>query len=443
MTRMSTGSSPTHTVSEWQTLFIPGLRLDRDDQALADSLRDQRRVLVDELRDGLRIGARSWVGVVRFRGFELHVLPKLAGDNLGLVELVDYVTGIDTLSRIGTRNRQSIGAEGTSLLDLIALLLAEACERLLRGGLLSDYSECENDLPVLRGRLLGDRQLIRRQGRIDRLECRYDEYVGDILENQVLLGALSLCSRVVTHPAVALRVRRLQKLFIEICSATGLDFRHARQEICYHRLNEVYREPHALAWLVADGLGVTSLFEGTSARCFCFLLNMNRLFELFLSKWLGWVLSGDPVRVRTQRSDRSIIWDVNAKSPYRRVIPDILLERKGDRRLRLPIDAKYKLYDEAKVSSSDIYQTFLYSFAYGPPEAQARAAVLVYPSASKAPKMARLHIRSQAGTAGAEILVIGVHIVSALREARSSLLGSQAPAMREALMRRLAGRGQP
>ena len=61
----------------------------------------------------------------------------------------------------------------------------------------------------------------------------------------------------------------------------------------------------------------------------------------------------------------------------------------------------------------------------------------------KAPKMARLHIRSQAGTAGAEILVIGVHIVSALREARSSLLGSQAPAMREALMRRLAGRGQP
>jgi hypothetical protein len=32
---------------------------------------------------------------------------------------------------------------------------------------------------------------------------------------------------------------------------------------------------------------------------------------------------------------------------------------------RVAIDAKYKLYDERRLSSGDVYQSFLYAYAYG------------------------------------------------------------------------------
>src|SRR5207253_6153001 len=129
-------------------------------------------------------------------------------------------------------------------------LLAEACERVSRAGLLADYREIEDDLPVVRGRLLGARQMLKRFGRMDRLECRYDEHTTDTDENQILLAALSACSGRVTHPAVALRIRRLLTIFSEACSTEELDLRAVRSTLTYNRLNEHYREPHALAWLV-------------------------------------------------------------------------------------------------------------------------------------------------------------------------------------------------
>ena len=77
----------------------------------------------------------------------------------------------------------------------LALLLAEECRRVVRAGLLADYIEREEDLPILRGRLLLDRQVLRRFGRLDRLECRHDEHERDILENRILAAALRACGR--------------------------------------------------------------------------------------------------------------------------------------------------------------------------------------------------------------------------------------------------------
>jgi hypothetical protein len=100
--------------------------------------RDAEMVLsVMAIENSLRIW---WV---RFSTFEVQIVPKLAGDNLGLVELIDYATGLDSLARYPSV--RTIAAAGTSLFDLVALLFVEACERVLRNGLLSDYCEVEDD----------------------------------------------------------------------------------------------------------------------------------------------------------------------------------------------------------------------------------------------------------------------------------------------------------
>src|SRR5262249_10585356 len=145
---------------------------------------DEGRLVVDELRTGVRVTARSWVGVVRFERFEVRVVPKLAGGNLGLVEMIEFATGLDALRR--SSSARLLHTKNTGLMDLLALLLAEASEAILRGGVLADYVEREDEIAVLRGRLLGDQQLLRRFGQIDRLVCRFDEHEQDIVENQLL-----------------------------------------------------------------------------------------------------------------------------------------------------------------------------------------------------------------------------------------------------------------
>jgi 5-methylcytosine-specific restriction enzyme subunit McrC len=287
---------PTFEVAEWQSRLLENKTLTDSDQQLKQNLEagEEGRLLVDELRSGVRITARSWVGVVRFDDFEVRVVPKLAGDNLGLVEMIEFATGLDALRRASSA--RTLHAEGAGLVDLLALLLTEAAEAILRGGILADYVEREDELLVLRGRLLSDQQILRRFGQIDRVVCRFDEHEQDIVENQLLAAALSRCSTRVTHESVRRRVRRLLAIFREVCRSDELDLDALRHRgIAYHRLNDHYRDAHALAWLLLDGLGTQDLLAPGKTRCFAFLIDMNRLFDMFVFRLVARLLAGNSI----------------------------------------------------------------------------------------------------------------------------------------------------
>jgi len=435
----------TFELAEWQTLTIDGETLTPSDQRLKEELETggEGRLLVEELRVGVRITARSWVGVVRFEHFEIRVVPKLAGNNLGLVEMIEFSSGLDALRR--SSSVRKLSAEGTGLLDLIALLLAEATEAILRGGLIADYVENEDDLPVLRGRLLADRQVLRRFGLIDRLICRFDEQEQNIVENQLLLAALARCATRITHEAVRRRVRRLLTIFQEVCCTDELNLQAIRNSITYHRLNDHYRDAHSLSWLLLDGLGTRDLLGPGNTRCFAFLIDMNRLFEIFVFKFVDRLLAGTGQRVYYQRSDQSIILNASTNRPYARVVPDVLIEAGSvSRKARVAIDAKYKLYDERKLSSGDVYQTFLYAYAYGKANGpQLPAAILLYPSSTASNPSIRLRIRSAESLAAAEVFALGVSIPNALAEIWVNYQGPTSTALREVVQQCVSGLPQP
>ena len=421
---MNPTACPTrYSVSEWHSVELDGIVLTDEDRALIARLcsESESRLSIAELRGSLLISARSWVGVIRFHHFELHIEPKLVGDHLQLVELIDYATGIGALDRHPAERTLKEG--GSSLFDIIALLFVETCERLVRGGLLTDYVEVEDDIPVIRGKLLLEKQILRRFGRIDRLQCRYDEYMTDIIENQILLAGLSVCARRVSHPDVAMRVRRLVTIFSEVCELRGLDLRLTRASLVYNRMNGHYLESHGLAWLIFDGLGIDDVFAAGSRRCFAFLLDMNKLFEGFISRWLQQVLSGNDFHVIPQRRDRTILWNADLSRPYSSVVPDVLIEKKGKPKSALPVDAKYKLYDQRNIATSDIYQTFLYAYAYGESHALLPTAFVLYPASSIDSGLARLHIRRSGGATTAQLTAVPIHIPTALQEARSGFVG--------------------
>lgn len=412
---------------EWQTIERPDLLLREEDRPLAEQLGAgvSGRVAVDELRAGLRITARSWVGVVRFTDFDLVVEPKLAGDRVGLVEMLAFTTGLGALRRLAAGRTIEVEAGNLDLFDLLALLFADACDRALRGGILADYATREGMLPALRGRLLADRQLTRHFGRVDRLACRYDERTSDIPENIILAAALEACAVRVANDDLRLRIRRFATLLSKACDVTGVDLRRIRKTLLYTRQNAHYREAHELGWFILDGLGIPDLLRLGTTRGFAFLLDMNALFERFIWRILEHLAKPRGLRVRYQRKDRSILWNSGADRPYGSVIPDLLLDRSGHAGA-LAIDAKYKDYDAKLLSNDDIYQTFLYAFAYGQRAGLAPpSALLLYPAGRPTPTETIVAIRDSAARTLGSIHALGLHIPSLLADIRRGVPGHQ------------------
>ena len=78
---------------------------------------------------------------------------------------------------------------------------------------------------------------------------------------------------------------------------------------------------------------------------------------------------------------------------------------------------KYKLYDEKGFAPGDIYQTFLYAFAFGPPASGVLpVSLLLYPATSEDPGRVRLRVRPLHGGSGAEIIGIGLPVAALLGE---------------------------
>ena len=82
-------------LTEWASEVYHGVALTSEDRAAVEKLSASAddRLQIEELRQGLRVRTRSWVGVVRLPTVEIRVVPKVTGDLLGLVRLLEYAVG--------------------------------------------------------------------------------------------------------------------------------------------------------------------------------------------------------------------------------------------------------------------------------------------------------------------------------------------------------------
>jgi 5-methylcytosine-specific restriction enzyme subunit McrC len=420
-------------LSEWSEANLDGVSLSDSDRRLASKLTADRKVLVDELRSGLRVKARSWVGVVAFEAFDLCISPKLAGGSNGLIEMISHVAGLDDLVReLGERDYRS--DEHDDLLDIVASAFIQLTERILRRGLRQDYQEHEAAIPVVRGRILADRQLRRRFGRLDRIECRFDERTNDVLDNRLLAAATRVLRRTVRSRALRSRIHRLHSHFEAASISAHVDTAHIRSHHHYHRLNEHSRGAHELALLVLEGMSVQDLLHTGQLRSFVFMIDMNNVFERFMTVVVRRALRNTAFRVDVQTSASGIIWDIDTRRSFKRIRPDMVMTC-GETGARLPIDAKYKLYDISGMPSSDLYQAFLYAFANE--TEQSRQASLLYPSDSF--RVKRIAIKNTQRHRASTINIVGVPLPTVLNAMRTSGHGACVEQLREIMLTLASG----
>ncbi len=243
---------------------------------------------------------------------------------------------------------------------------------------------------------------------LDRLECRYDERSADILDNRLCGAALQFAARVAKDPDVRARARRLAADFSGVCALDGFDVRSAVERLVYHRANEHYRNAHRWARMLLEGSSFRD--AGLNRTTHAFMVDMNKLFEDFVTRLLRDAFSGSGVSVQAQENLAGAIRGEGGGS-YTEIRPDVLLvQGRGTNARRCSVDAKYKLYADKKVATSDLFQSFVYAQAAG---GSSPTGFIVYASERDVPsRTVRLH-RGDGGVA-ARVTYVAVNVPQVL-----------------------------
>lgn len=347
-------------------------------------------------RKGIR--ALQYVGVIQVNHHTIQILPKIDYDPIvektpsiklspkesaeltaarNLIHMFIYVNGLKLHS-------QTLGALSTTRagwLEMLTQLFATELLNQLRQGYHRDYVQQEDRLPFLRGRWNISRQFSHHPNLIEGLDVNYDDFLPDTPLNRVF----------------RLVVRQMQPLSREQSTRNLLadldDWLHPVQihphaslhldQIHFTRLNERFRAAFDLARLFLTGHSIT-LLPGKQ-RAFVFTLDMNQLFERFVTR----LLQLNAKRILPQEWQECTVETQGGKSPRylarphlanaKPVIhlkPDILIKSFG--KTRLIIDTKYKnlpdLNTYQNVVKDDLYQMITYATRF-----ECQNVLLIYP----------------------------------------------------------------
>jgi 5-methylcytosine-specific restriction enzyme subunit McrC len=296
------------------------------------------------------------VGVIRFADTLIEIRPKLPIDRLFF--LLSYAVDPSSWGQ----EHIELGADD-SVLEAVAPAFCRLVSQATRRGLLHGYRAEQQAISLIRGQVRFADQVQRRYGFPIPVEVTFDDFTADIDENRVLLAALHLLRH------LPIRSQPVRQGLHEIISAfDGVTLvRMGRSHvpvISFTRLNQHYQPAVNLATLILRWSSL-ELGPGSTAGT-CFLIDMNRLFEMFvhraLREELGLSESAFP------RGRAGLCLDMDGRI---RMAPD--LSWWAGPRCRFIGDVKYKKVNVAGVEHHDLYQLLAYLTATGLP-----AGILVY-----------------------------------------------------------------
>lgn len=315
-------------------------------------------------RGGLGLG--SWTGVLGLGFRTLEILPKI-----GRHEPVTAPQGRGLLLRLlrHARRLPSFRAEDATqtvqvapLLEVFVQAFLEAVRDVVRGGLMHRYRECEEDLGVVRGRILTQRQLTVLANRGDRVACRFDEHTADHVWNRVLAAALAAVRGSIQRPDLHRLAQGLTAAFDGV--AARLPRGDLDRELVYDRHAERYRMAIGWArWILAV---LSPALHGGGVDAPGLLFDMNRLFQEAVAGRLRSTLqTGDLPLTCGVRAGYLAELDTAKRQPRVRLQPDLVLSDGGQ--AFAVGDTKWKCLKvnggHLAPEESDIYQLLAYAAA--------------------------------------------------------------------------------
>ncbi|MDB5036245.1 MAG: 5-methylcytosine restriction system component-like protein [Chlorobi bacterium] len=306
--------------------------------------------------DCWQLTSLGWVGVIPLTPeFRIVLQPKVHLRNLfGMIEYAHRLKGFRFLD--GAFHCEEIEDFFSELAGILARRVIDRARR----GLHMEYVQRSDRLPYLRGGLDIER-LIRAPHAAD-IGCTYDESTVDIDDNRIIAWTLSTIARNgVCGPRLLPVIRRASSALeglVETRPYLPRDCSGRR----YTRLNEDYHPLHALCRFFLEHGGPTGN-EGNH-EMIPFLVDMARLFELFVAEWM---MEHLPERFRLMAQENIPL------GPGLRFRIDLVIYDAAANLPLMVIDTKYKT--PRSPDAADVAQVVAYAEAKG-----CRDAILLYPS---------------------------------------------------------------
>jgi len=301
--------------------------------------------------------AQGWVGQVPITSDVVLVLePKTPIGNL--FRMLEYAYRLKSLSfpdgLVATDSLED-------LYEQLADILAKRVLDRARLGFYRAYIGRSERLSIISGRM-DLRQMAQRPWAVA-VPCQYQEHTADIDDNQILAWTLGVILRSGvcsdrTQPTVRKAYRTLQTAVAPVAFYPQDCVRRL-----YNRLNDDYRPMHALSRFFLEHSGPShKIGDRTMVP---FLVNMARLYELFVAEWLQAHL---PTGYQLKAQEHITVDGASGLF----VNIDLTLSATASGRTLCVLDTKYKVH--AGPATDDISQVVAYADLKG-----TREAVLIYP----------------------------------------------------------------
>lgn len=330
--------------------------------------------LLGELRPGFcERGFRSirlaqYCGIVSIGDRVLEILPKVddgaspeecRGALLSMLRQADNFSPFRHLA--AGQNLKS-----APLLEVFIAAFFEAISEIVRGGLLRQYIETEDDLQVVRGRIDSRRQFTVQSNRPDRISCSFDDLTADNIWNRLIKVALRVVRPWIASGELSRRWFEYMVILEEVRDER-VDVR-SLDRLVFDRHAVRYRTAiDWVRWILA--LLSPALRAGQNAAP-GLLFDTNQLFESVVASVLRRRVQRVPgLRVTSQETDRYLADVENSGGRHAFGLrPDLVLRRAGSvvaigdtKWKRLEVTAKGDLVPNAE----DLYQMHAYAAAFG------------------------------------------------------------------------------
>ena len=315
----------------------------------------------------------NYVGVLQTPcGTQIEILPKIHdGDNEG--EVRNVLIGMLRYLR-SSYFRESQNA----LLHDIKMPLAEVffrhflneVNKLLKKGIRSDYVTQENNMSVLKGKLMLPQHIRSNVVMKHRMYIQYDEYLPDRAENRLIRSALTIIGAASRLAANQRLCRELMFTFDEV--PMSQDYK-ADFSMCRNDRAMVHYQ-HVMEWcqLILNHRSPVSSKGDTNS--ISILFPMERIFEDYVAARLK--QSFPEYQVRSQSTGKSLA-EHKGKQVFA-LRPDLVIGSHGG--CLCVADTKWKRIDQNDrgnkygISQSDMYQLYAYARKYN-----CKRVMLIYP----------------------------------------------------------------
>ena len=315
-------------------------------------------------KKGKYVQIKNYVGLIELKsGYQIEILPKIdMADNDEDIKKI-FIKMLRSMKDFEGKsfNMANLNVSKMNLYEIFINFYLQETDKLVKKGLKSDYISNEDNLNVLKGKLLFKEQIKYNTAHKEKFYVKYDEYQLNRPENKLIKSTLLELLNITNSMLNKTLCRQLLSHFenVDVSNNYDADFSKIKSD----RNTKDYDMLMQWSKVILKKKSFTT-FSGPS-KSKALLFPMEKLFESYVAKYMIQVYEGTGIDVSKQDQGYYLFDEPSKEFSLR---PDIVITKEDGTKVILDTKWKELSNEPGKnygIQQSDMYQMYAYSKKYG------------------------------------------------------------------------------